>query len=75
MFRGPRTTKKQKELLVCLLENQRFQLEGRTKNAIELEWFEEKWKEVAALLNNMEAARKTVKQWREVMSYFLKKFM
>jgi hypothetical protein len=66
MSRSARMTKKQKELLISVLESKPYLIQGRAKNGVELQRFNEKWNELAEELNKVKGARKTSKQWREV---------
>jgi hypothetical protein len=66
MSRSARMTKKQKELLISVLESKQYLIQGLAKNGVELQGFNEKWNELAEELNKVEGARKSSKQWREV---------
>ena len=60
-------TFKAQELLVSVLEEQKFLIEVRAEHIHELERFNAKWEELAEKLNILEGARKTAKQWREII--------
>jgi hypothetical protein len=54
MSRSARMTKKQKELLISVLESKPYLIQGRAKNGVELQRFNEKWNELAEELNKVE---------------------
>lgn len=73
IIRAARMSKIQKEFLVTFLEKHKYLLETKI-DPFQLEKFNTTWKDVAAQLNGIQGAKKTVSQWKEVSTrnlYFL----